>query len=98
MTRDPYALLVLRSGRRRIAMRRLARTEPRPLKVPLLNVGTRGCYVLIHRNTGREGGWQATYFDHEGPWGDSRNVDWAKLLEHVHTSGLVPDWRNAERV
>ena len=80
----------LAAGRRRIAMQRLSATEPRPLRVP-----TADGELLIHRSTG-EPGWQCTYFDEAGePWGHTHNVDWPKLLEHVHTSGVVPEWRRA---
>ena len=83
--------LMLRAGRNRIAMRRLAASPPRPMLVPYLGSGW--MLLVIHRSAKRPGWWQATTWDLEGPVGDCENPDWTALLEHAHGYGI--DWKRA---
>lgn len=93
MTRSPSATIVLDAGRRRIARNRLA-TSPRPLRVP--SRIRPGAYVIVHISTVLPGGWQATYFDEDGPAGDTSSATYAACIKNADECYL-PEWREAVR-
>lgn len=91
--RSPAAQRALDYGRRRIALRRLA-TTPGPLRVP--SRIRPGAYVIVHRSTVLPGGWQASYFDEDGPAGDTSGATYAACLNNADEC-YMPEWREAVR-
>jgi hypothetical protein len=81
------------ADRQRTALNALLDRDPHPLKAPVHG----GRFeVLVHRSTRKPGWWQATFFDDEGPYGDSESPTWHRLLEHIHMDSV--DWTRAEPV
>jgi hypothetical protein len=53
-------------------------------------------YAIIHGSTRNPGDWQVSFFDAEGPWGDSqRSSIEAALAEVPHYSWRLVEWQEA---
>jgi len=48
-----------------------------------------GSYVIVHSSTKTRGGWQASFFDADGPIGDWPRKDYAKLLAELQRDAGV---------
>lgn len=91
--RSQAAQRALDAGRRRIVRNRLA-AQPGPMRVP--SRIRPDAYVLTHRSTVQRDAWQATYFDADGPAGDTTSADFAALLKNADECYLC-EWREAVR-
>lgn len=90
---SPLAQITLDAGRRRIARDRIA-AHPGPMRVP--SRIRPDAYVLVHPSTVNRGGWQATYFDANGPAGDVSGSDFASVIKNADECFLC-EWREAVR-
>ena len=51
--------------------------------------------MLVHKNTGSRGGWQATFFEGPDPIMDRRSASWPQLLSNIHKDSV--DWSTVRR-